>query len=353
MAARPIPEQVLADTLAAVRTYGTISAAADALGVNRLTFSHRFRVAQAAKDAGERLAQASDRPNDQREEPHHEQRKAGDEQHPRVHSLPPSNCRIGRVTYKDEGRVRTVLAFSDSHDKPGRCKERFRWFGRLAADIRPDAIVALGDTASLDSLSTHEVPGSASDLAKPPFWEELNSLDEALSLFHEDLPVGSIPIHHPHGNHENRAWLAANRQPKQCGDLPMRVDGVFARYQWQTRPYGSPLELFGVQWVHTILNKMGRPSNGEFPEQLHGKKQVRDLVLAHTHTHNVVTVAKNAERVKVVNLGCSMPWGMREVYTPETSPPWDYGVCVIRIKGGQIISTQYRDMLELASIYGS
>jgi hypothetical protein len=65
-----------------------------------------------------------------------------------------------------------------------------------------------------------------------------------------------------------------------------------------------------------------------------------------------VTIGKNAERVKVVNLGCSMPYGMREKYTPDTSPPWDYGVCEIRIKGGKVISTKYIDLLELEEMYG-
>lgn len=249
-------------------------------------------------------------------------------------------------------RVYTVLAFSDSHDKPRRCKERFRWFGKHTMSKKFDAVVALGDTASIDSLSGHDEPGSQGDIEKPYFWEDLSSLDEALSLFHSECPIGHIPIYHPHGNHENRSVTAAKKQPKLNGDMPVRLDEVFARYRWQTFPYGKILDLFGVQWVHTILNKMGRPSNGEFPEQLHGKKQVKDLVLAHTHTHNVVTVGKNSERVKVVNLGCSMPWGVREKYTPDTSPPWDYGICEIRIKDSKIISTKYIDLLELEEMYG-
>jgi transposase-like protein len=247
--------------------------------------------------------------------------------------------------------VKSVLAFSDAHDKPGRSKERFTWLGRFANRLRPDAIVVDGDTASLDSLSSHEIPGSAADLEKPSFHEELDSLDEALALFHLELTIGSIPIYHPHGNHEHRAVLAANRQPKQCGDLPVRLDEVFARYRWVTRTYGDPLTLFGVEFVHTIINKMGRPSNGEFPELIHGRKQVRDLVLAHTHTANTLTVPKNSERVKVVNLGCAMPYGERESYTPKTAPPWDYGAFVIRVKDGRILSAKHWDMLELEELF--
>ena len=49
------------------------------------------------------------------------------------------------------GKTR-VLAIGDAHDGPRIPKDRFRWFGRLAADTQPDVIVQIGDFLSLDSL---------------------------------------------------------------------------------------------------------------------------------------------------------------------------------------------------------
>ncbi|MDQ3024118.1 MAG: metallophosphoesterase, partial [bacterium] len=137
-----------------------------------------------------------------------------------------------------EGPVIRVVAIGDAHDKPGRCKKRFAWLGRFAADMNPDAIVSIGDWASLDSLSTHEVPGSANDAERPPFFEELESLDESLSIFDRELLGNAVPRYHTHGNHEYRAWRAATRQPKINGDMPVRLEQVFARYLWNTRPFG-------------------------------------------------------------------------------------------------------------------
>lgn len=245
--------------------------------------------------------------------------------------------------------VYKVLAIGDPHDKPGRDKERFAWIGRHARETRPDAIVCIGDMASLDSLSSHELPGSAADAERPSFPEELESLNDALSSFHRHLPVGTIPTYITLGNHENRAWRSANKQPKQCGDMPFRLETIFTQYRWQTKPFGEFLELYGVDFVHCPLNVMGREMGGEHVERTVANKAMRSIVFGHTHKrnlHNAIKVGQS-RKITALNLGTSMPYGMIEKYSGLSMTGWSYGVYELRIQAGAIISEKFYDMLEL------
>jgi hypothetical protein len=248
--------------------------------------------------------------------------------------------------------IYTVLAIGDAHEKPGRDKERFKWFGRFAANHAPDYIVSIGDWASFDSLSTHETPGSDGDANRPPFHEELDSLDESLSFFHKDLAVGSIPIFHTHGNHEFRCERAANRQPKLNGDMPLRRDELFLRYRWQTFPFGQHFDLHGVHFVHCPLNIMGREMGGEHVERNVANKSIHSTVMGHTHRRNVVHLPKiGQKKITVVNLGTSMPYGLVEKYTGLAMTGWSYGLFLLRIQDGLILSEKFFDMLEIEGLY--
>jgi predicted phosphodiesterase len=256
---------------------------------------------------------------------------------------------IPAATADADAQIYTVVAIGDHHDKPGRDKERALWLGRFAFETEPDFIVSIGDWASLDSLSSHEIPGSQTDVIRPSFAEELDSLNESLSKFHAGLPVGSIPIFQTHGNHEARAWRVANNNPKQSGDLCTRLDETFMQYRWITRPYGEFLTIADCDFVHIPSNTMGRDMGGEHVERNVAAKSLRSIVHGHTHKFNVYRCAKVGQNraITVVNLGTSMPMGMVEPYTGVAMSGWSYGVVVLRICNGDILSVKHFDMTEL------
>jgi hypothetical protein len=264
----------------------------------------------------------------------------------------------GRLSIKDsplvEGKTLRVMAIGDHHEKPGRDKTRALWMGRHAAETRPDVIVSIGDWASLDSLSTHEQPGSQNDAERPAFFQEIESLEESIALFFSDIDPGQIPFFHTHGNHEHRAWRAANRQPKLNGDMPQRLDQEFARFGIKTSPFGEFLDIGGVDFTHIPLSIMGKEMGGEMMERNAGMKSLRDLVCGHTHRANVLTVMKVGQQrqVKVVNLGTSMPYGLVEKYTGLAPTGWFYGIHELTIRSGQISAVRQWDMLELENLYG-
>lgn len=258
----------------------------------------------------------------------------------------------------EEGPIIRVMALGDPHDCPSRPKERFRWLGRWAEAHanKLHHVVVIGDTVCLDSLSTHDKPGSKGDIERPSFSQELDSLDEALSEFHRDFPVGTLPITHTNGNHENRAVRAATTAPKSCGDLPLRLDEVFARYRWQTYDFGEFVNIAGVDFVHCPLNVRRQEVSAESALR---NKSPRSLVMGHTHVNGQFPSVQfgqgsngTGERKDILNLGTAMPWGERAHYVGTAQTGWWYGMYDIRILGGMILSAKPISMLELEEDYG-
>jgi hypothetical protein len=271
--------------------------------------------------------------------------------------IPKPRIRVKAISqpHYEDGPTLRVMAIGDPHDKPGRDKRRFTWMGRHAAETRPDVIVSIGDWCSADSLSTHELPGSANDAERPGFWEELDSLSESLALFAREYPGSeAVPRIHCHGNHEHRTRRAANRQPKLNGDMPVRLENAFAQFMWRTHEFGEFVDIGGVDFVHIPLSIMGKEMGGEMMERNAGMKSLRDLVCGHTHRANVLTVMKVGQQrqVKVVNLGTSMPYGLVEKYTGLAPTGWFYGIHELTIRSGQISAVRQWDMLELENLYG-
>ncbi len=261
----------------------------------------------------------------------------------------------------DEGPITRIVAIGDHHDRPGRDKTRATHIGRYIAERRPDYVVSIGDWCNMDSLSSHELPGSQADAERPSFPDELDSLEESLAAFHRDFPIDSIPVYQTHGNHEFRTIRAANKQPKLNADMPMRLEQVFARYRWRTSPFGRCVTLADIDFVHCWLNKMGREVGGD-NMLLMANKCVRSFVMGHTHVNAVVPQTKyghddgfpseRGRKIVGINLGTSLPFGTVEKYTGLASTGWGYGIYDLRIRDGEILSAKHVDMLELEEDFG-
>jgi hypothetical protein len=257
---------------------------------------------------------------------------------------------ISRPSVVDAPIVR-VMVLGDPHDKVGRDKRRFTWMGRHAAETKPDYIVSIGDWASLDSLSTHDTPGSANDAERPGFWEELDSLNESLNLFGAE--GFECPKVHVHGNHEHRAVRAANRQPKLNGDMPVRLDEVFSRHRWRTFPFGEFVDIHGVDFVHIPLSIMGKEMGGEMVLRNVGLKALRSTVFGHVHRYGSYPIVKVGQQraIRVVSLATSMPYGMVEKYNGMSITGWDWGVHEFTIQDGVILSEKFFGMQEIEKRY--
>lgn len=275
-----------------------------------------------------------------------------------IHAPRPSPGRL-RVRVKahapdtpPQGEQYRILGIGDLHDKPGRDKRHCSWIGRHAAATAPDQIVSIGDFLSLDSLSMHEKPGSATDATRPSFPQELESGEEALSLIDREVP--EIRKHLVYGNHDgDRPARWANADPHRCGDFPLRVEQVFARYRWTTTPFEGFYFVGGVGFCHVPLNDIGKTYGGKHSENTIANDATFSLVWGHDHRFRFKNFRKIGpnNKISLCNLGTAMPYGTVEHYSKGTTG-WSYGCVDMTIQGGVIVSHRFISMIELEEMYG-
>lgn len=269
---------------------------------------------------------------------------------------------IPRATFqerleKETGGITRIAVIGDSHDKPRRTKEHYTWMGRYVADEDPDCVVHIGDFMSLDSLSMHEPKGSKQDREATTFPEDLDSLDEALGAYHKGVPYDcGIPHHITMGNHEDRAWRAAENDPRHMVDAPLRIQEKFAQWRWTYTDFKKWHFISGVGFTHVPTNLLGRPVGGKNSCNTIANEATHSIVFGHTHRFDYKTAAKYGARpnVQVLNVGSAMPDGTVETYFPDTSPTgFTYGVVLIAVdRAGNIISHSLTNMRELELRYG-
>jgi predicted phosphodiesterase len=263
---------------------------------------------------------------------------------------------LRRQLAKVTGGLTRVVVIGDSHDKPGRGKEHYRWIGHYVREVDPDHVVHIGDFMSLDSLSAHEMRGSKADREAPTFPDDLASLEEALAAYHSGCPYDlGIPHHITFGNHEHRAWRAAEADPRLMADAPLRIQQAFARYRWTWSDYQKWFFIRGVGFTHVPSNLMGRAVGGKGVCQTIANDSTHSIVFGHTHRAEFRTAAKLGARqsIQVLNAGSAMPDGTVEKYFPDTSPTgFTYGVFLITIDDqGNIVGYSFKAMRELEHEY--
>lgn len=330
MASKPTPADVLqADINALAEHHGNQTAAARERGISRSTFQGRIDEARRRKI---------------------------------MPSLPPQKPRIrvpARTSYipqpEEHGKPVRVVVFGCAHDSPSiPDKSRFRNVGSLAAELRPDYIVDLGDTLDLDSLSVHAIPGSKDDRARAPFLTELASLAEAIEAFDSTAPSrDEIPRYHLHGNHEYRAWRFEAANPTTDGVYTLPLEQLFAQYGFTTRLFREWQFIADVGFTHAPITGMGKEVAGKFPDQMVSQEATHSIVWSHTHKSVKVNRPKFGvgNAIQVFNTGSFMPQGYLKQYAGLSMTGWSYGAHELTLRDGQIESTRTWSELELRERY--
>lgn len=265
-----------------------------------------------------------------------------------VPDVPAARVRV-RVKAKrtaDDSPVYRVLAIGDGHDNPDLDKARFRWIGRHAAAMQPDAVVFIGDIADFDSLSRHAAPGSLADKLKPSYARDLESLEEALSLYRKD--ADGITTHLTLGNHEARIWRFEEASAAAEGMLTGPFLDVMARYDFRVHREGEWLLIGNVGFTHSPFGLMGKLMGGEWMNSIANKSRI-SAVLGHTHRSQVIHAHKLGPLggIELVNLGTALPMGYIKPYARVATSAWSWGVFELTIQSGHIISHQFIGMDEM------
>lgn len=160
------------------------------------------------------------------------------------------------------------LVIPDSHSLPGKNNNRAIWLGRLINDIKPTAVIHIGDGADLPSLCSYD-KGSRAAVGRT-YRADINShLDFQDKLW---STVKKAKKRLPHrvyhiGNHEQRINVALDTHHHLEGTISMDDLELDAFYN-KVVPYdgGSPgiNEIDGIYYAHYFVSGlMGRPVGGE------------------------------------------------------------------------------------------
>jgi hypothetical protein len=249
--------------------------------------------------------------------------------------------------------VRRMVAIGDLHLKPGMEVEHFRWIGRYVAETRPDNVLQIGDFFDFESCEMHSAAGSASQMQRPAFLDEMGAGEDALEAYHTEVGLGDFPHDVVYGNHENRVERLEELAPNIAGTLTLQRDQLFARYRWKTTPYRHWLFFEGVGFTHVPMSIMQKPIGGRYPENTIGNQATHSIVFGHTHRNNNVTVPKIGinNAITITNLGSAMPHGYLPKYCDGATTGITYGIHFLRLRGGRVESDQFVSMLELAEKY--
>lgn len=253
---------------------------------------------------------------------------------------------------RPDGDPIRLTVIGDTHCTPGVSNERFRWIARHVVATKPDRVIHMGDVGEMASVSGHERPGSLQDKAKPKFQDDLASVEDALSIYRQEIHECSIPHHVTLGNHDERIQRFENQSHSMEGALWHQFLDVLGRYDWKYTDYRGYLFVGGVGFTHVPMTLMEKPFNGRTLQPV-----VNDLtfslVFAHTHRHAFIAAPKigPAMRVEVLNVGSAMPHGMFPAYNVSEQGGQTWGICDVVVHGGHIVGHTFIDMLTLESRY--
>jgi len=251
------------------------------------------------------------------------------------------------------------LVILDPHVEVGQNLARFRWLNRLLRD-GPDKIknvICVGDYASMESLSTHEKPGSKADRSRPSLSAEFAASRESQDILFDGC--GHIPKTHRYmikGNHEHRfdRWAEAN--PALADSIDFDGDSGFTENWGTIRRYGEWQTVRGVDYTHVPFNAMGQPISGIWRTRTVALQSPRSVIFGHSHNMQFSSVAffgsDNHSRCALSGPafqdGDKMP-----NYAKNLQTGWSYGVLLVLPLGeNNGFSFKWISMQELKYIYG-
>jgi hypothetical protein len=249
------------------------------------------------------------------------------------------------------------LVIPDPHAHFQHHNKRAEWLGKLILDIKPDAVINIGDTWDMPSLSHYDKGRKGfqgrtyrADIdAGIDFNDRLWSTVRAAK---KQLPKRYFFI----GNHEQRIPKAIDIQPELDGamslsdlNLPDFYDEVIY-YEGGTP--GSK-DIDGITYAHYFVSGvMARPTGGEHPAYSLLTKHYQSLTCGHSHLADLC-YRTTASGKKII--GCVA--GVYQDYVAdwcgkEVQKLWWPGVVVKRNVDDGVYSPQFISLKDIKKEYG-
>lgn len=228
----------------------------------------------------------------------------------------------------------THLIVPDSHAHPDHDNDRADWLGQLIADVKPDVLIHIGDSADMPSLSTYD-KGKRSFQGRN-YKADINShLDFQERMF---APIKRLKKKLPRsvfcvGNHEHRISRAIDLSPELDGTISLK-DLDLNTYYDDIVDYngGTPgvIQIDGISYAHYFVGGIaGRPLGGIHAGYAIATKKFSSATCGHSHLFDTswhVDLQGNPVIGTVV--GCYQDY--TNDWAGEVGNLWNRGVCVKR-----------------------
>lgn len=247
---------------------------------------------------------------------------------------------------------RTHLVIGDSHAEPGVNNDRYRWLGRMCADLRPDVVIDIGDWADMPSLSSYDKGKRAFEGRR--YWKDIEAAKDAREKFAGEIrrARGYRPILiHTEGNHEARIDRATDEKPELDGLISTKDLGA-EEFGWQVHKMLVPVVVDGVCYSHYhpsgVKNKAIGGMNGAATLIRLGHMS---CIAGHAHTYDYSEqTRRDGQKLMGVIVGCYfdhfMPWA-----GTANSMYWRGIVVIEGVQNGFGAVRKY-DMAEIKRRYG-
>lgn len=228
----------------------------------------------------------------------------------------------------------THLIIPDSHAHPDFPNDRADWLGSLIADVKPDVLIHIGDSADMPSLSSYD-KGKRSFQGRN-YKSDINAhLDfqerqfAPIKRLKKKLPFSVFFV----GNHEHRITRAIDLSPELDGAISLR-DLQLNEYYDEVVDYsgGTPgVKLIdGITYAHYFVGGIaGRPLGGIHAGYAIATKKFSSATCGHSHLVDWSRhVNLRGEQVNGLCVGCYQDY--TNEWAGEVGNLWWRGVVIKR-----------------------
>jgi hypothetical protein len=201
----------------------------------------------------------------------------------------------------------------------------------MAAELRPDVIVNIGDWSDTESLSSYDKGKRAFEGRR--YIDDVKAANDAIALFHEQLAGAALDGYIPRlvaieGNHEHRVSRATNDSSELYGLISF-ADVKFAEHGWEIVDFLRPIEIDGVVYSHYFQGgNSDKPISGENAARNLVTKKLTSCVAGHSHLLNYARVV-GAMGTTYHGLTAGCYFTHEEKYAAQSNTNWWRGICML------------------------
>ena len=269
--------------------------------------------------------------------------------------------KLSRMVLPKKSKREVHLVIGDSHANQDEPNHRFESLGRMIAEISPDCVVDIGDSADMSSLLAFESGSKQPIFEGHSYWRDLDSYHDARERLHHSMGnIKKCRLIRLYGNHEDRISRVLAVEPRFNGVIGLEDLGD-EDLGWEVVPFLEPWVSAGIVYSH-YFKAPGRkyPVAGVVPARAVILKYPGSFtrIFGHTHLFGFHEEADGTpgmvgKKLTAINCGCYFDPTMSGMRWAGTDPNrWRSGILIVEAEEGQIRSWRWYDFWDIQRRWG-